>query len=95
MTDMKNRVMGSENKWEKKRKERNEWMKVITVERKKEREGRVFLLKEVFRECVGMWSQPYGPRMPFDGIGLKQSNGLVNPIERFEVARCNTLLLIT
>ena len=34
-----------------------------------------------------MWSQPYGPRMPFDGIGLKQSNGLVNPIERFEVAR--------
>ena len=55
--------------------------------RKKEREGRVFLLKEVFRECVGMWSQPYGPRMPFDGIGLKQSNGLVNPIERFEVAR--------
>lgn len=62
-------------------------MKVIIVERKKEREGRVFLLKEVFRECVGMWSQPYGPRMPFDGIGLKQSNGLVNPIERFEVAR--------
>ena len=56
-------------------------MKVIIVERKKEREGRVFLLKEVFRECVGMWSQPYGPRMPFDGIGLKQSNGLVNPIE--------------
>ena len=45
------------------------------------------MLKEVFRECVGMWSQPYGPRMPFDGIGLKQSNGLVNPIERFEVAR--------
>ena len=62
-------------------------MKVIIVERKKERKGRVFLLKEVFRECVGMWSQPYGPRMPFDGIGLKQSNGLVNPIERFEVAR--------
>ena len=60
---------------------------MIIVERKKEREGRVFLLKEVFRECVGMWSQPYGPRMPFDGIGLKQSNGLVNPIERFEVAR--------
>ena len=62
-------------------------MKVIIVERKKEREGRVFLLKEVFRECVGMWSQPYGPRMSFDGIGLKRSNGLVNPIERFEVAR--------
>ena len=62
-------------------------MKVIIVERKKEREGRVFLLKEVFRKCVGMWSQPYGPRMPFDGIGLKESNGLVNPIERFEVAR--------
>ena len=62
-------------------------MKVIIVERKKEREGRVFLLKEVFRECVGMWSQPYGPRMPFDGIGLKQSYELVNPIERFEVAR--------
>ena len=60
---------------------------MIIVERKKEREGRVFLLKEVFRECVGLWSQPYGPRMPFDGIGLKQSNGLVNPIERFEVAR--------
>ena len=55
--------------------------------RKKEREGRVFLLKEVFIESVGMWSQPYGPRMPFDGIGLKQSNGLMNPIERFEVAR--------
>ena len=62
-------------------------MKVIIVERKKEKEGRVFLLKEVFRECVGMWSKPYGPRMPFDGIDLKQSNGLVNPIERFEVAR--------
>ena len=84
MTDMKNRVMGSENKWEKKRKERNEWMKVIIVERKKEREGRVFLLKEVFRECVGMWSQPYGPRMAFDGIGLKQSIGLVNPIDKHE-----------
>ena len=60
---------------------------MIIVERNKEREGRVFLLKEVFRESVGMWSQPYGPRMSFDGIGLKQSIGLVNPIERFEVAR--------
>ena len=59
----------------------------MSKERKKEREGMVFLLKEVFRECVGMWSQPYGPRMKFDGIGLKQSIGLVNPIERFEVAR--------
>ena len=60
---------------------------MIIVERKKEREGRVFLLKEVFRECVGMRSQPYGPRLSFDGIGLKQSIGLVNPIEIFEVTR--------
>ena len=60
-------------------------MKVIIVERKKEREGRVFLLKEIFIESVGMWSQAYGPRMPFDGIELKQSIELVNPIEIFEV----------
>ena len=59
----------------------------MSKERKKEREGMVFLLKEVFRECVGMWSQPYGPRMKFDGIGLKQSIGLMNPIEIFEVTR--------
>ena len=60
---------------------------MIIVERKKEREERVFLLKEVFRECVGMWFLPYGPRMTFDGIGLKQSIGLVNPIQIFEVTR--------
>ena len=45
------------------------------------------MLKEVFIESVGMWSQHYGPRMPFDDIGLKQSIGLVNPIEIFEVTR--------
>ena len=62
-------------------------MKVIIVERKKEKEGRVFLLKEVFRECVGMWSQPDGPRMPFDDVGFKQSIGFVNPIQRIEGPR--------
>ena len=45
-------------------------------------------LKRTIFENAAMWSQPYGPRMPFDDGGLKQTIGLlVNPIQRFEVAR--------
>ena len=55
---------------------------------KKERKRRKsFLIERSIQRMCWNVVQPYGPRMTFDGVGLKQSIGLVNPIERFEVAR--------